>query len=126
MTKAELAKYDQAKDLFESQGTTTWDKVAHKAITELIKENKDKTLEEAATAHVEKLATLFDKGQALNPTASELVIINIAKYETERKLENLKEDIDSNDGKTRINALEKFDKLNNEKNISKSHLLGIN
>ena len=113
ITKEELSKYEGAKKLFEEEGKTTWNAVVGRAIQRLIKNNPDKSLEDAAKSHVDRLAALYDEGKAINPTAEDLAIINYAKLKTDEKIASLK-DWDSDNSTDRINALAKLDELNKD------------
>lgn len=111
ITKEELSKYEEAKKLFESEGKTTWNEVVGKATERLIKDNPNRTVEESAQNHANRLASLYDKGEAINPTAEDLAIINIAKLNVEKKISEL-EGWDSQDAAEREATMIEFDKLN--------------
>lgn len=120
ITKEELSKYDEVKKLFESEGKTKWNDVVERAVQKLIKDNPKKTIEESAQNHANKLASLYDKGEAINPTAEDLAIINIAKLNVDKKINEL-DGWDSQDATERQMALLEFDKLNNDLiNIAKA------
>lgn len=110
LTKKELSKYDSAKEVFDKESSTTWNEITDRAVTKLIKNNPDLSLDKAAENHVNRLAKLYDEGNAINPTAEDLAIINLSKLYTENKIAEIK-DWDGDSAEDRLSAMQDLEPL---------------
>lgn len=109
-----LKEIEKVKNLFEKEKKTTWSKIQQDAFEGVAKEYPNKTLNEAIRAKVENIAAKYDAGQDYNPTAKDLAIIQEFKRQTESKIEQSKEGLESDNEIDRLSAMAELENYEND------------
>lgn len=119
--KEKLKEIEGAKELFEKQNPKSWNSTMQDAMQHLQERYPDKSLHEAAQAHIAELAGKFDKGELHNPTSEDLATMGYLRAVTDSKLRDLEADRDLDSPILRAAAQAQYEALKTDLlNIAKA------
>lgn len=95
ISQSRMKEIESVRKIYEREKGTTWTDIQQQALEQLARKYPNKTIYEAARLEVEKLADKYDNKEDYNPTAKDLAVIQEFKRQTEQKINNLQEDLNS-------------------------------
>ena len=121
ITKAKMSDIDAVKKIYEKETKRTWTEIQQQALEDVQKRYPRRSLQDAVRTRVEELAAKYDAKEDYNPTAKDLAVIQEFKRQTEKNINDLKPELDSENSIQRDVALMQMDSYQNDlTNIGKS------
>lgn len=120
--KSRLQEIDKVRSVFEKETNKSWSDIQQKSLEDVTAEYPDKDLYDAVRAKTEEIASKYDDPKVdYNPTAKDLAVIQEFKRQTEKKINQSRDRLTSNDDIVRQAAiLENENYQNDLSNIGKA------
>lgn len=112
--KHKLEEIDKVKTVFEKETGRQWSDIQQQALEQVQREHPTKSLYEATKAKTEEIAAKYDKKVDYNPTTKDLAVIQEFKRQTEKKINQSRDYLNSKDDVVRNAALLEVESLSND------------